>query len=111
SLTQPLEQVLWGRFFFNAVVLALIFRWGGVLRLARSRAPLWQWGRSGLMLVLTLFLFISFHLLPLADAVGVLLLAPIAVTAMAVPVLKERVDRRMWAAVFGGFVGALVIIR
>lgn len=111
SQTQPIEQVLWGRFFFNMVLLAVIFRAGGLRRLAHSRAPALQWSRSVLMLVLTLFLFISFHLLPLAQVMGILFLAPIAVTALAVPVLKEKVEGRMWFAVVGGFVGAMIIIR
>lgn len=110
SQTLPLEQVLWGRLFFNMVLLAVIFR-GSLGRVFRTPVPMLQMARSVLMLLLTLFLFISFHLLPLPQVMGILYLAPIAVTALAVPVLGERVEARMWVAVLIAFAGAMIIIR
>ena len=35
---------------------------------------------------------------------------PLAMTALSVPLLRERVGPRRWAAVFVGFIGVLVII-
>src|SRR5258708_13538996 len=34
-----------------------------------------------------------------------------SVTALSMPMLRERVARRRWAAVFAGFLGVLVIVR
>ena len=108
--THPIPQVLWARFFFNGVLLALIFR-RSIPGLLVSRQPAAQIGRSALMVTVTVFLFISFHLLPLADVTAVIFLSPVLVTALAVPLLGERVDARRWLGVLVGFSGALVIIR
>lgn len=110
TATHPVELVLWGRFFFNTVILLAIFR-GGTLRLLRTRALGLQSFRSVLMLLLMLFLFLSFHLMPLASAMGIVTIAPILVTLLAVFLLREKVSRWLWLGVFGGFAGALIIIR
>lgn len=50
-------------------------------------------------------------LMPLADAYSLLFTGPLIVTALAGPVLGERVGWHRWAAVLVGFVGVLVILR
>ncbi len=50
------------------------------------------------------------HYLPLAEATAVNFLAPVLVTALSAPLLKERVTRGQWAAVVLGFVGVLVVV-
>ena len=50
-------------------------------------------------------------LMPLADAYSLLFTGPLIVTALAGPVLGERVSWHRWAAVVVGFVGVLVILR
>ena len=52
-----------------------------------------------------------FGRMPLADVHSVLALTPLAVTALAVPLLGEPVSPRRWAAVGVGFLGILIIIR
>ncbi|MDR6356548.1 drug/metabolite transporter (DMT)-like permease [Pseudomonas psychrotolerans] len=47
----------------------------------------------------------------MAEATAVNFLAPLMVTALSVPLLKETVSRSQWAAVLAGFVGVLVIVR
>ena len=49
--------------------------------------------------------------MPLADASAVSFTAPLVVTALAGPVLRERVSPAHWAAVGTGFAGALLVIR
>lgn len=55
--------------------------------------------------------FISFSLIPLADAYTIAFLTPLAVTALSAPLLGERVDGRQWAAVIIGFAAVLLILR
>ena len=52
-----------------------------------------------------------FGRMPLADVHALLALTPLAVTALSVPLLGERVGPRRWAAVAVGFLGVLVILR
>lgn len=49
--------------------------------------------------------------LPLSTAYAITFVAPLLVTAMAVPLLGERVGPRRWAAIAVGLVGVLVILR
>ncbi len=58
-----------------------------------------------------LFFFASVRYLPLADAVAVAFGGPFIVTALSVPLLKESVDGRRWAAIMVGFVGMLLIVQ
>lgn len=49
--------------------------------------------------------------LPLAEAYALFFVAPLIVTALAVPLLGERVGWRRWSAIGVGLVGTLVILR
>src|SRR3546814_3702981 len=51
------------------------------------------------------------RLLPLTTAYAISFVAPLLVTAMAVPILGEKVGPRRWAAIFVGLVGVLVVLR
>jgi drug/metabolite transporter (DMT)-like permease len=71
--------------------------WGHVLRGAV--------GVSGMILV-----YYGVGRLPLADSTAIAFTVPLWVTALARPMLGERVDARAWAAVVVGFAGVLVIV-
>lgn len=49
--------------------------------------------------------------LSLADAYSIFFVAPLMVTAFAVPVLGEKVDWRRWAAIIIGLAGVLAMLR
>ncbi|MBU6235735.1 MAG: DMT family transporter [Alphaproteobacteria bacterium] len=53
--------------------------------------------------------FWSFVLLPLADATAIQFAMPIILTALSVPILKEKVGPWRWGAVVVGFIGILII--
>ncbi len=58
--------------------------------------------------------FITFiealKVLPLAETVAVSFAGPLFITALSVPLLKEKVGPRRWAAVVVGFIGVLIIM-
>jgi drug/metabolite transporter (DMT)-like permease len=53
----------------------------------------------------------SFRVLPFADVIIILFTGPIFATALATPLLGEKVGMRRWAAVGIGFLGVLVMLR
>ena len=55
--------------------------------------------------------FYALGRLPLADAYALAFTAPLFVTALSMPILREPVGVRRWAAVAIGFVGILVMLR
>jgi drug/metabolite transporter (DMT)-like permease len=65
----------------------------------------------GVLAIVMLSTFVySVRLLPLADAYSVFLAAPLIVTALAVPLLGERVDAQRWLAIGIGLSGTLVLL-
>ena len=111
-LTQdyPVPQVLWARFSFHLVFVALFLGVRLSVTLRSQRMGL-QLTRSLLMLVTTAMFFFAVSGLPLADVVAIMFVGPLFVTALSVPLLGDYVGPRRWAAVAIGFLGALVVVR
>lgn len=106
----PVNQVVWGRFFFHMVVLAIVFRLS-IVTFLRSKKSAWQLLRSSLMVVTTALFFTGLAKSSLATATTIMFLSPIYVTVLSIPLLGEKVGARRWLGVLAGFAGALIIIR
>jgi drug/metabolite transporter (DMT)-like permease len=66
----------------------------------------------GLLSVLTLYAFVyAVNRLSLADAYSIFLAAPLIVTALSAPMLKEHVGWPRWIAIGIGLTGALIMLR
>ena len=59
--------------------------------------------------MMTLFVY-GLSRVPLSTAYAMVFVAPLLITALAVPVLGERVGPRRWMAIGGGMVGVLVLL-
>jgi drug/metabolite transporter (DMT)-like permease len=107
----PVAQITWARFTGHLIVMLVVFlphyRWS----LLRTRRPAVQIGRSLLMLASNLLFVMAIGRVPLATASAIGFTAPLIVTALSVPLLRESVGWRRWSAVLVGFAGALVVIR
>ncbi len=82
-----------------------------------SGPSLWRvrWALHGLrgclaVLMLALFAF-GLRSLPLAEAYTIFFIAPLLITLMSIPVLKERVARAHWLAIVVGLGGVIVALR
>ncbi len=65
----------------------------------------------GFLGVATLWAFVyAMSQLSLADAYAIFMSVPLLITALAVPLLGERVGPRRWAAVLVGLVGVMVVL-
>jgi drug/metabolite transporter (DMT)-like permease len=99
-------------FFRSAVALLpsflLVLHAGGVSVLRTNRLGA-QFGRAAIWGGSNIASFFAYHLLPLADAVALTFAAPLFLTALSWPILRERVRREHWIAVSVGFVGILVM--
>lgn len=110
-LTQsyPVTQIVMARFVLHTVLVSLI--WAPRLKEFLFKAS-WklQLARSTLMVAGTGLIVLAFQALPLLLVNAISQLTPVLVTAISVPLLKEKVGWRRWMGVAGGFAGALVII-
>lgn len=107
----PVLQIVWARYTFHFLLLlpVLLLRYGS--RAFSVPQPGLQVLRGGLLLGSTLFFFAAIKTMPLADALALVFVSPLVVTALSPLVLKEPVGIRRWSAVVVGFLGALIIIR
>ena len=108
--THSVVQVVWGRYFFQVVVLAIILFPRLRQLMVTSNLKL-QLIRSLLLLATTALYFSGLQWVPLAEASAIMMLSPLVVTALSVPLLKEHVGLRRWAGVMLGFIGGMIIIR
>lgn len=103
-------QVVWGRYFFHFIILLIVLAPRLRALLVTQNLKL-QLARSLLLLTTTCCFFMGLNYVHLADASAIMLTAPIFVTALSMPILKEHVGPRRWASVFIGCIGAIIIIR
>ena len=106
----PLPQVIWGRYFFHLLLLAIVLA-PRIRTVAQSDNLKLQLIRSVLMLLTTSLFFAGLLFVPLAEASAMMLISPLVVTALAMPVLKEAVGPRRWTGVVIGMLGAAIIMR
>jgi drug/metabolite transporter (DMT)-like permease len=111
SGTYPVAQIVWARYIFHLLTLPLLIGRGSWLAVLATRRPGLQILRSLFLLGSTFFFFLAVKFIPLATATAIGFVGPLLVTALSVPLLKEKVGIRRWAAVLFGFASVLVIIR
>jgi drug/metabolite transporter (DMT)-like permease len=103
-------QISWARFTFALPLLPFIVgrRWHELLHVQRP----WLLIARGLIpIVGGISIVLALSSMPLADATALMFVSPLMLTALAVPLLKERVGVHRWSAVVIGFLGVLVIVR
>ena len=87
--------------------------------LAPSLGPrLWQVNRPGLVFLrsaslasASLVLGTALRLMPVAETLAIVYLAPFAVMVLAIPLLGERVNSAGWIGAALGFLGVLLVVR
>ena len=107
----PVGQIMAIRSAFTLIPIAFfVWRSGGIpaLRISDFRLQ----SLRAACAVGSAFLFVwGLVFLPLAESIALAFSGPLFVTALATPVLGERVGWRRWSAVAVGFVGILVMLR
>ena len=88
----------------------LAYRSGGLAQL-RTKRPLLQVMRASLTVCDMLCFTAAVWLMPLADAITIGFAAPLFMTILSVPLLKERVGPRRWTAVLLGFIGVVIVLQ
>ena len=107
----PALQVAWARFFFNALLMVPLALWRhGPEAMLPASLPL-QIVRGLVILAANIAFVFGVRHVPLADALAIVFIAPLAVTALSARFLGEKIRLGHWLAVLIGFIGAIVIIR
>ena len=97
----------------SAMVMVLLVPWvlrSGGWSALHTRRPVAH-GVRGLLAVCSMLAFFeSLRLLPLATVIAISFAAPLFMTLLSVPLLKERVGVHRWGALTAGFLGVSLIV-
>ena len=107
----PVPQVVALRSWFGLPLLCLFALYDGGLKALRTRRPMVHVGRYLLVLALSFSFFWALSQMKLVDAIAITFAAPIFITALSVPLLKEPVGLHRWVAISIGFCGVLIMLR
>ena len=107
SSSLSVGEITWIRFLFQTLFLLPLL----VVQRYFGR-PTWDhlW-LGGLITSAMLFLFLGLAHLPLANNIALFFVEPLILVIFSALFLGERITRRRWIGVFGGLVGAMVILR
>lgn len=109
--SHPPFQIAWGRYLFSVMLLPLLIRPREFKLAFRSNRPGLQLIRSILLVSTTCTFFYAIKYIPLADAIAIGFASPLLATALAIPMLGEKVGLRRWSAILIGFAGVLIVLR
>jgi len=107
----PVPGIVWARYALNLLILLAWYAARSELGRVRTSRPGIQIARGLLLAGATLIYFTSLTVLPLADAAAIAFVLPLFVAALAVPILKERLDMPRVLAILLGLAGALIVVR
>ncbi|NWO09763.1 DMT family transporter [Chromohalobacter salexigens] len=104
-------QIIFFRTLISLPLIALLARFNGGWQKLKTRRPGVHLMR-GLIFTGTMFCFVTgLTLLPLAETTAIAFAAPLFVTLLSGPLLKERVERLPFIASLVGFAGVLIVVR
>lgn len=104
-------QIMFFRGFFSLIPIAMLTARSGGLGTLRTSHLLSHVGRALIGIAAAFCFFYAYSIMPLADAYAIAFAGPLFMTALSVPVLKEKVGWRRWLAVLVGFAGVIVMLR
>ncbi len=111
STTVPVVMALWFRYLFQMTTTGVTLLPSRGRALLRTRRPWLQLARGLLLLLTSLFAFLSLRRMPVGEVTAIVMLTPLVVTVVAAMKLGERVSAVRWVFMAGGFLGALMVIR
>jgi drug/metabolite transporter (DMT)-like permease len=107
----PVAQVICARNLAAGAILLAAWAWRRDLASGRDLLDRHVLARAALDTATTLLYLQGVALLPLAEAAALLFASPLVATALAGPLLGERVDGARWLAVGAGFAGVLLVVQ
>ena len=106
-------QIVWGYLIGINVTLWIFFFFKGEklsILLLTNKLSL-QIIRPAFLICSISSLFLGLTYLPIAEATAIGFVAPLFITALSVPILREKVGIHRWSAVIIGFLGVIIIVR
>lgn len=109
--TYPTQQIMFFRCLIALIPLFVIIGMRGGVSILRTSQPRMHLLRSLLGVSAMGLAFYALSLMRLADAISILHMTPIFITALSIFILREKVGLHRWSAVICGFVGMLLVVK
>lgn len=106
----PGDVMAWRGLLSLPFIFVILKYEGATVSNLKSKAPWQTFLRGMLALITSVFVILSFQVLPLADALALIFVSPLLVTALSAILLHEPVGWRRWTATIVGFLGSLLIV-
>ena len=107
----PVLMLLWFRYLFQAVA-TFVLRFPVQGRtLLQTANPRFQALRGVLLLITSACSFFGLQYLPVGEFTAIVMLSPLAATALAAWTLKDQVSVRRWLLMTTGLLGVLLVVR
>ncbi|WP_372570923.1 DMT family transporter [Ruegeria jejuensis] len=107
----PLHQIVMFRASIGIMFTLVMVQYEGGLGILRTRQPLLHLLRGLLVVASNMSFFLALAVMPLADVTAMFFVAPLFITLLSVPILREKVGPLRIGAVVVGFVGVLIMQR
>ncbi|MEI8169761.1 MAG: DMT family transporter [Rhodoferax sp.] len=107
----PVLMLLWFRYVFQAFVTFALRFPVQKLSLFATRNPRFQALRGVLLLITSACSFFGLQYLPVGEFTAMVMLSPLAATALAAWILKDHVSHLRWVLMSAGLIGVLLVVR
>ena len=111
SAGYPLHQMIFVRSAIGLIFSLVFVRMEGGLRILRTDRPFAHALRAAMIVGANMTYFMALAVLPLGQATALFFVAPLFITLLSVPFLRERVGPLRLTAVAVGFAGVLIMQR
>lgn len=111
SAGYPTYQIMFFRSSVALIPVAFFIARAGGISVLRTQRPWLHLFRCCIGVSAMGCAFTGIARLPLADAMAIFHSAPILMTVLSIPLLKEKVGIRRWVAVLVGFMGVLMVVK
>lgn len=109
----PLYQLIFFRTLFGLafILVVLVPLTGGSLSMLKTRRLKVHILRGCCVVFANFCFFLGLAAMPLAEAVAIFFISPLAISVFSVIFLGETVGPRRWAAIAAGMLGVLIVLR
>lgn len=107
----PLHQIVMFRASIGIMFTLVMVQYEGGFGILRTRQPLLHLLRGLMVVISNMSFFLALAVMPLADVTAMFFVAPLFITLLSVPILREKVGPLRIGAVLVGFVGVLIMQR
>lgn len=111
SAMAPMVMAVWFRYAFQAVSTSAVLLPRQGRTLLRTHHLGLHVLRGAMLVGCSAFAFLSVKHMPVGEFTAIVMLTPLLITLLAAHSLGERISAWRWLLVFGGFAGALIIVR